>query len=269
MQYSHRKSELYLECADPAQTGTETGVTSEHTLLGWPVREGRLGPTRHHTLTAGDVASLGAEPCRRLTHAMAALLGTYLQDAGQVLVVGLGNGALTADRLGTAVCSRLTLGGIPLGSRTLYSLVPGVSAVTGIPTDKLVARTATLLHADRILAVDALCACGAASLGKVVQFSDVGLTPGSGTTEPTVDAPLSSDYPPEISTRTMPCPVVTVGVPTVIRTTLPDGGNDRYLVTAGDTDRTVERWGSLLSSAILQAAVTPDRSQTSCTVHGK
>ena len=50
----------------------------------------------------------------------------------------------------------------------------------------------------------------------------------------------------------MPCPVVTAGVPTVIRTTLPDGGSTRYLVTAGNTDRAVDCWGSLLSSAILR-----------------
>lgn len=257
MQYSRHESALYMECADPSQGGMETGETPSHTLFGWPVQEGRLGHTRHHTLSAEDVVSLGADACRRLTRAIAALLNLYLQDAGQVLVVGLGNGALTADRLGTAVCSRLTLGGVPLGQRTLYSLVPGVSAVTGIPTDQLVAHTAALLHADRIVAIDALCACRAASLGKVVQFSDVGLTPGSGTT-----AAADTDAP-EISTRTMPCPVVTVGVPTVIRTTLPDGGDLRYLVSAGDTDRTVERWGSLLSSAILQAATTPDPPQIS------
>lgn len=264
MQYSSRKSALYMECADPSQRGMEAGEAPSHTLFGWPVQEGRLGHTRHHTLTAGDVVSLGADACRRLTRAIATLLNLYLQDAEQVLVVGLGNGALTADRLGTAVCNRLTLGGVPLGQRTLYSLVPGVSAVTGIPTDQLVAHTAALLHADRILAIDALCACRAASLGKVVQFSDVGLTPGSGTTAAAdTDTPSAPDDPPEISTRTMPCPVVTVGVPTVIRTTLPDGGDLRYLVSAGDTDRTVERWGSLLSSAILQAATTPDPPQTS------
>lgn len=248
MQYSNRPSELFMECTSPQQTGEK----HDSTLFGWSIREGESGAARHHTLTVGDITLLGATDCRRLTKAVAVLLERYLLDAAQVLVVGLGNGALTADRLGTAVCGRLTLGGSALGSRTLYSFVPGVSAVTGIPTDRLVAHTAQLLHADRIVAVDALCARSATTLGKVVQLSDVGLTPGSGVTD---TANVPSDLPPEISTRTMPCPVVTVGVPTGIRTTLPEGGDTRYFVTTGDADRMVERWGSVLAAAILQAVV--------------
>lgn len=118
----------------------------------------------------------------------------------------------------------------------------------------MVSETAGIIHADRILAIDALCAHSAATLGKVVQLSDVGLTPGSGIAEHAqVAAP--EEYPPEISSHTMPCPVVTVGVPTAIRTTLPEGGDTRYLVTAGDTDRTVERWGSIIASAIGKVAI--------------
>lgn len=251
MQYSNRPSELFMECADPAQTDAMT----DYTLHGWSVREGAIGSTHHHTLTVGDVTLLGADPCRRLTGAVAVLLERYLRDATQVLVVGLGNGALTADRLGTAVCGRLTLGSVVLGSRTLYSFVPGVQAITGIPTDRLVAHTAKMLHADRIVAVDALCARSATTLGRVVQLSDVGLTPGSGMTGTADVAETPHELPPEISTRTMPCPVVTIGVPTGIRTTLPDGGSTRYFVTTGDADRMMERWSSVLASAILQAVV--------------
>lgn len=250
MQFSNQESELYMENATSAQTDPGT----DYMLHGWPVREGNFATVHHHTLTAGEVTLLGADDCRRLTMAIAALLNKYFQNATRVLLVGLGNGGLTADRLGTAVCQRLTLGGVSPGQRTLYSLVPGVSAITGIPTDRLVARTAETIQADWILAVDALCARSAVTLGKVVQLSDVGMTPGSGTVVDTAE-PISEEYPPEISSRTMPCPVVTMGVPTVIRTTLPDGGDMRYLVTAGDTDRTVERWSTILAAAILQTVM--------------
>lgn len=246
LQYSNNQSELFMETATPTQTAQDI----DYSLYGWSVREGHIDHTCYHTLNVGEVTLLGEPDCRRLTDALTTLLGTYLQEAERVLVVGLGNGALTADRLGTAVCQRLTIGGIPLGKRTLYSLAPGVQAVTGIPTDRLVAQAATLLAADHILAVDALCARSATTLGKVVQLSNRGLTPGSGGKQTHSD--VSSVYPPEISTRTMPCPVVTMGVPTAIRTTLPDGGDTRYLVTTGDADRMVERWGSLLASAILK-----------------
>ncbi len=253
MQFSARSSELYLEFAVPENTAHEHA----YTLSGWPVRHSVSGPAQYHTLIAGDPTILDHAARLRLAKAISALLAEYLSDAACVLVCGLGNREVTADRLGYAVCSRLSLCGCLPNGRQLYSFLPGVTASTGIPTDRLVHMAAACIHADRILAVDALCARSAPRLNTVIQLSDTGIIPGSGTVpdtpqNPTPDLPEPDPYPPEISTRTMPCPVVTAGVPTVIRTTLPDGGSTRYLVTAGNTDRAVDCWGSLLSSAILR-----------------
>ena len=267
MQYSARPSELCLEFAAPENTVRE----SEYTLSGWPVRRSLYTGERYHTLIAGDITALDSAARLRLTGAISSLLAEYLNGAACVLVCGLGNREITADRLGYAACSRLSLCGPLPNGRTLYSFLPGVTASTGIPTDRLVRMAAECVRADRILAVDALCARSAMRLNTVVQLSDTGTIPGSGTVPsqtpdpiviPSEDTPSSSPcrdpdpYPPEISTRTMPCPVVTAGVPTVIRTTLPEGGSTRYLVTAGNTDRAVDCWGSVLSSAILRAMLT-------------
>ena len=251
MQFSARPSELWIEFAAPENTDRE----SEYTLSGWPVRRSPDTGERYHTLIAGDITLLPPAARLRLTEALSSLLADYLCGASCVLVCGLGNREITADRLGYAVCSRLSLCGPLPNGRTLYSFQPGVTASTGIPTDRLVHMAAECIHADRILAVDALCARSARRLNTVVQLSDTGITPGSGTAQPSPD-PEAEPYPPEISTRTMPCPVVTAGVPTVIRTTLPDGGSTRYLVTAGSTDRAVDCWGSVLSSAILRTMLT-------------
>ncbi len=244
MHDSPHGSALYCELAAPGDTTAKT-----YERHGWQIREGHTGHAHHHTITAGEVSLLDAAACRRLIDATAALLADYLSTARRILVVGLGNAALTADRLGPAVCGKLTLAGQAPVGRTLYSFVPGVPAVTGIPTDRLVTLAAHAIQAERILAVDALCARSAAMLGQVVQLSDGGLVPGSGVQS---DAGEAS---PEIADHTMPCPVVTAGVPTVIRTTLPAGGQTRYLVTTGDTDRMVERWSSILASAIMKAAM--------------
>lgn len=278
MQFSPRPSELCLEFAAPGNTACE----SEYTLSGWPVRRSQHAAEQYHTLIAGDITALDTAAKLRLTNALSSLLAEYLHDAGCVLVCGLGNREITADRLGYAVCSRLSLCGPLPSGRTLYSFLPGVTASTGIPTDRLVHMAAQCIRADRILAVDALCARSAKRLNTVIQLSDTGLIPGSGTHPdiPSASTPSPSPqtsppspshpssrtnpssppdpdpYPPEISTRTMPCPVVTAGVPTVIRTTLPDGGNTRYLVTAGNTDRAVDCWGTILSSAILRTMLT-------------
>ena len=250
MQFSARSSELYTEFAAPGSTGTDTAYILDR----WPVRYADTTIGRYHTLTAGDITLLSAADRHHLSRAAASLLRNYLEGAACVLVCGLGNAAVTADRLGTCTCSRLTLSGPLPDGRQMYTFCPGVPAVTGLPTDTLVRMIADCIKADRILAVDALCARSAATLSSVLQISDTGLTPGSGT-----DPAFSHDtepMPPEISTRTMPCPVVTLGVPTVIRTTLPDGGSKRYLVTAGNTDRAVDCWSSVLASAILRAILS-------------
>lgn len=252
MQFSARPSELYLEFAAPENTARE----SEYPLYGWPVRRSQSDTEHYHTLISGDITTLDSAARLRLAKALSVLLTDYLCGAERVLVCGLGNRELTADRLGHTVCSRLSLCGPLPGGRSLYSFTPGVPAVTGIPTDRLVRMAAECIHADRIIAVDALCARSAARLNTVIQLTDTGLTPGSGTDLQTT-FPDPDPYPPEISTRTMPCPVVTAGVPTVIRTTLPEGGSTRYLVTDSHTDRAVDCWSAILSAAILRTMLTP------------
>lgn len=251
MQFSHRSSELYTEFALPEDTA---GAHTE-TRFGWSVRRAAHPTGQYHTLTAGDITLLSSADRLQLSRAAESILLEYLQDASCVLVCGLGNPALAADRLGSAVCSRISLCGALPSGRRLYSFCPGVPAVTGIPTDTLVRMAAQCVSADRIAAVDALCARSAASLSAVMQCSDTGLTPGSGVS----GSGTAEIYPPEISTRTMPCPVVTIGVPTVIRTTLPEGGDTRYLVTAGNTDRAVECWSTVIASALLRAMLSPGK----------
>ncbi|MBR4960955.1 MAG: GPR endopeptidase [Clostridia bacterium] len=252
MQFSSRVSELYTEFALPADKACET----EYTIGGWKIKQADHHTGQYHTLYAGDILTLSAETRASLIRAAAHILSGYLEGASCILVCGLGNGNLTADRLGVSTCRHLTIPGSLPGGRSLYTFCPGVSAATGLPTDTLVAMTAECIRADRILAVDALCARGAASLSAVLQYTDTGLTPGSGSIGTSHADP---DIPPEISTRTMPCPVVTAGVPTVIRTTLPEGGDRRYLVTTGQIDRAVDCWSSVLASAILRTILSPGK----------
>lgn len=252
MQFSARTSELYTEFATPHDREKETVYTHD----GWSVRYADHAAGRYHTLLAGDILTLSPEYRTSLSRTAAHILTEYLNGAACVLICGLGNGNITADRLGVTTCSRLSLNGSLPGGRTMYTFCPGVTESTGLPTDTLVAMAAECIHADRILAIDALCARSAASLSTVLQCTDTGLTPGSGSVTQETPTQDPETPPPEISTRTMPCPVVTAGVPTVIRTTLPEGGNTRYLVTAGNADRIVDCWSAVLASAILRAMLT-------------
>jgi len=251
MQFSYGNTGLYIEMAEPQHAANPT----LRSIGRWPLICGSTGAGRYATLDTGPIASLSAADKTELSGAASTLLKEYLCGASRVLVCGLGNSSLTADCLGPSVCRRISLTGDLPGGRALFSFAPGVSAATGIPTAQLVRAAAVCISAEAIVVVDALCARTAARLSSVIQFSDKGLIPGSGTADPA----SAEQKPEEISAQTMPCPVVSVGIPTIIRTTLPDGGNTQYLVTDSTVDRVIEEGAKILSSAILRTVLSSCR----------
>ena len=90
--------------------------------------------------------------------------------------------------------------------------------------------------------VDSLTARTRERLGTLVQVTDCGVTPGS----------ALSHASGEISERTMPCPVLSLGVPTVIRSDVLAGqeDGDPMFVSRADTDAMVTAYARILASAI-------------------
>ncbi len=128
-----------------------------------------------------------------------------------VLVVGLGNSALSVDALGPFTVEKLVV------TRHLKftcqgkicevsAVTPGVSSRTGIETAELVRSIAKKIEPDVIIAVDSLCAASCDRLGKTVQICDCGIIPGSGV----------GNFREAISKENMGFPVISIGVPTVV-----------------------------------------------------
>ncbi|MBQ7922390.1 MAG: GPR endopeptidase [Clostridia bacterium] len=189
--------------------------TREFTAEGFTVSTSCTVHGSYHSIITENVWQSGAAMKTRCLRVLSDILGEYIRKAGiclqscRTLVCGLGNGEVTPDALGQAVCRRIpAMTNALMNGVELYVFCPGVPARTGIPTDTLVRSVAELLHADLLITVDALCARSLTRLASVIQITDSGVTPGSGGN----DTPESG----EISIRTMPCPVITIGVPTVI-----------------------------------------------------
>jgi len=252
MQQQIRSSDLYLEyfgLGGPLPQAKEsTGF-----CYGFPLTKATVSEASYTTLESGDVLLLSPQEKRSLIRAISLQLHHYLQDTKRLLICGIGNPALTADSLGPAVCARLPAchKEEPSLGISYFNLVPGVPAKTGIPTAQLLQASAKCVEADRILIVDALRATSALRLCSILQLSNTGCTPGSGAGK-TAGAAKPED---DISEHTMPCPVVFMGVPTVIRTRLPDGGDREYLVTHSLADSMLSDWASILSSAILRCVL--------------
>lgn len=162
-----------------------------------------------------------------------------------VLVVGLGSAVLTSDSLGPSAASRIIVNpefspALPMPRVSVIS--PGVPAKTGIDTAVIVRSIAKEVGAELIITVDSLSATSAERLCRVIQITDCGITPGSALAH-------SSG---EISKSTMPCPVISIGVPTVIRgETLSQSPDHRdLLVSPADADIALDCYAAIIGSAI-------------------
>ena len=151
----------------------------------------------------------------RAVEGLGQLLRDLLPEEGSVLVVGLGNAAMTADAVGPLAMSHILvtrhmLRSMPeefRGFSSVAALTTGVLAETGLETSELVAAVAEWIKPRCVIVLDALAARSRERLCAVLQLTDTGLTPGSGV----------GNHRKAITAETLGVPVLALGLPTVIR----------------------------------------------------
>ncbi len=152
-----------------------------------------------------------ADGVQVLAEVLRDLLGTV---NGPVLVVGLGNPAITPDAVGhltvkNTLITRHLKDRSPDQFRAFGSvaaLEPGVLGTTGVESVDTVGALVHEIHPEAVIAVDALASRSMERLCRTVQVSDTGIVPGSGVGN--ARAALSRD--------TLGVPVIALGVPTVV-----------------------------------------------------
>ena len=213
--------------------------------------------------------------------AVADCLARLLPQNGDVLVVGLGNLAITSDAIGPKCAEKVFATGHinsqlaqELGFsqlRKVSVLVPGVAGKTGMEASQMIRSICVDLHPSVIIAVDALAARDLARVGTTIQMTDTGIAPGSGV----------GNTRKALNQQTLGIPVIAVGIPTVIHilhaamglfgsTLAEDKINavkEEYrntIVTVREADTMVERAAALTAMAINQA-LQPSLSQEELT----
>ena len=181
-------------------------------------------------------------------------------DSGPVLVVGLGNRAMTPDAVGplaadSILITRHLIDAMPQhfsGFRPVAALRPGVLGTTGVESAEAVRGLVDRLHPSAVIAVDALASRRVGRVCCTVQFSDTGIIPGSGV----------GNHRSALNRETLGVPVLAVGVPTVVDAAtlaadlmgveeLPDLGEGRdLLVTPKDIDSQVGDLSKIIGYAI-------------------
>lgn len=193
----------------------------------------------------------------------AKILRSMLPETGTVLVIGLGNRALTADALGPKTADRVLatrhiqreLGRVSglEGLRPVCVCSPGVLGMTGMDTQEILSAMVTQIQPAAVIAIDALAAADRERLGCTIQITDSGIAPGSGV----------GNSRPRINRDTLGVPVIGIGVPTVMdASALSSSGQGRgaasrsgvpLTVTVREIDLLISRAASLLSMAINKA----------------
>lgn len=185
---------------------------------------------------------------------------SLLPESGLVLVAGLGNESITPDAIGPKTLKRIFATrhiddisnemGLPK-LREVAGITPGVLGQTGMETAEIIKGVADKIKPAAIITVDALASSSEHRLGKTVQLTDTGITPGSGV----------GNSRAEISQKTLGVPVIAVGVPTVIdASTLAHnlGKNENeipkeiqpMMVTPREIDVIIDRASKLVALAI-------------------
>ncbi|HHX61834.1 MAG TPA: GPR endopeptidase [Epulopiscium sp.] len=132
-----------------------------------------------------------------------------------VLVVGLGNRDATPDALGPKVANKVVVTR-HIGQKLpwqidesvceLSAITPGVMGVTGIETSEIISGVVDKIKPDYVLVVDALGARNAGRVNTTIQINNTGIEPGAGI----------GNKRKAITHENMGCPVIAIGVPTVV-----------------------------------------------------
>lgn len=198
----------------------------------------------------------------RLDGFVDALKSIMPKNVNSVLVAGIGNNEITADSLGPKTNDYvLSTRHIANELKKLFkinnlvsvaSISTGVLGETGIETAEIIRGLVEQIKPSCVIAVDALSASSTSRLGTTIQLSNGGISPGSGV----------GNHRFEISEKTLGVPVIAIGIPTVVCTSIISGNEtDTAFVTPREIDRITQQGAKLIGMGInsaLQNEISPN-----------
>ena len=137
-----------------------------------------------------------------------------VKDNSSFFVVGLGNRESTADSLGPKVIDKVMVTrhlflldtNVKEGIRCVSAFTPNVMANTGVESFDIIKGIVDSVKPDYLIVIDSLASLSIDRLNKTIQITDTGINPGSGI----------GNNRKEISKDTLGIPVIAIGVPTVM-----------------------------------------------------
>lgn len=217
------------------------------------------------TIDAPKLRERDAEYEEQVTGLLARELGLLLGPLGNrdtVLIVGLGNRAITPDALGPEVVEGITVSRhvteylpeqVDERVKPVCAIAPGVLGVTGIETGEVVRGLVEKIRPRVVIAIDALASRSTERISTSIQLSDTGIQPGAGL----------GNRRMELSRKTLGVKVIALGMPTVVHAaTISQDAVSMLLEKMGSPDAQQEQMlidlvGEIVSERIGPLVVTP------------
>lgn len=202
------------------------------------------------TIEAGNMDEEDEDYHREISIQLAKVLRQLIpvkKEVLDILVVGLGNRAVTPDALGPRVVDNLYItrhiineyGRYAFGKahmNRVASIVPGVMAQTGMESKEIIAAVVKETRPDLVIAVDALAARNTKRLNRTIQVTDTGINPGSGV----------GNHRHGLNEKSLGVPVIAIGIPTVVDAATIVNDTMFSLITAMSQYRELEKIGDSL-----------------------
>ena len=200
------------------------------------------------TIEAGNMDEEDEDYHREISEQLANVIQRLVpvkKEELSVLVVGLGNRAVTPDSLGPRVVDNLYITRHILneygrfafgreGMNRISSIVPGVMAQTGMESMEIVAAVVKETKPDFVIVVDALAARNTKRLNRTIQVTDTGINPGSGV----------GNHRHGLNEKSLGVPVIAIGIPTVVDAATIVNDTMSTLLTALSQNEEWERIGN-------------------------
>lgn len=202
------------------------------------------------TIEAGNMDEEDEDYHREISVQLAKTIKSLIRckkEELSVLVVGLGNRAVTPDALGPRVVDNLFItrhivreyGKYAFGSdkvNKISSIVPGVMAQTGMESLEIIKGIVDETTPDIVIVVDALAARSTKRLNRTIQVTDTGINPGSGV----------GNHRHGLNQKSLGIPVISIGIPTVVDAATIVNDTMYNLITAMGQSETLNHLGSSL-----------------------
>lgn len=175
---------------------------------------------------------------------------TDAEERKSVLVVGLGNRAITPDSLGCCCADNILVtrkmeSFFENKTNSVSAIAPGVLGTTGIETIDIIKGITEKTSPKLVIAVDALAAADVSRIANTVQIADTGIQPGAGV----------GNNRKGLNKDTLGVKVIAIGVPTVIdaqtisKIPLPDKVSP-LTVTTTDIDVVIDKMSGAVANGI-------------------